>query len=55
MPKFDGEFANKPIGGFDCLCVVSAVKIDSRLDVAVRSNLISTVLRHVPIPNVQPQ
>jgi hypothetical protein len=42
LPKLDGEFSDKPVGGFDCLCVVSAVEIDARLDVAVRSNLIST-------------
>ena len=30
MPKFDGEFVDQLAGGFDCLCVVSAVEIDAR-------------------------
>jgi hypothetical protein len=27
--KVDGEFANKLVGGFDCLCVISAFEIDA--------------------------
>jgi hypothetical protein len=29
MPQLDGEFADQLAGGFDCLCVVSAVEIDA--------------------------
>jgi hypothetical protein len=50
LPKFDGVFADKPVGGFDCLCVVSAVEIDAKLDVAVLPDLISAVMRHVRQP-----
>jgi hypothetical protein len=55
MPQLDGEFAGQLAGGFDCLCVVSAFEIDARLDVAVRSDLIQTIVRHVPHPNVRPR
>ena len=50
LPKFDGVFADKPFGGFDCLGVVGAVEISTCLDATVRPYLISAVMRHVRFP-----
>ena len=54
-PKFDGVCADKLLSSLDCSLIVNAVEISAKLDVAVRPYLISTVMRHVPLPNVRLQ